>query len=68
MVDEVDASRQVSPVIGFLLPNHVDEGVQAFGADGTPLGELITEPTGGGVRQGRRQAARYAPTPRPARA
>ena len=49
VVDEVDASRQVSPVIGFLLPNHVDEGVQAFGADGTPLGELITEPTGGGV-------------------
>ena len=49
VVDEVDASRQVSPVIGFLLPNHVDEGVQVFGADGTPLGELITEPTGGGV-------------------
>jgi hypothetical protein len=49
VVDEVDASRQVSPVIGFLLPNHVDEGVQAFGSDGTPLGELITEPTGGGV-------------------
>ena len=49
VVDEVDASRQVSPVTGFLLPNHVDEGVQVFGADGTPLGELITEPTGGGV-------------------
>ncbi len=49
VVDEVDASRQVSPVIGFLLPNHVDEGIQVFGADGMPLGELITEPTGGGV-------------------
>ena len=49
VVDEVDASQQVSPVIGFLLPNHVDEGIQVFGADGMPLGELITEPTGGGV-------------------
>jgi hypothetical protein len=49
VVDEVDASRQVNPVIGFLLPNHVDEGIQVFGADGTPLGELITEATGGGV-------------------
>ena len=49
VVDEVDASHQVSPVIGFLLPNHVDEGVQVFGADGAPLGELITEPAGGGV-------------------
>jgi len=49
VVDEVDASRQVSPVIGFLLPNHVDESVQVFGADGAPLGELLTEPTGGGV-------------------
>ena len=76
MVDEVDASRQVSPVIGFLLPNHVDEGVQVFGADGTPLGELITEPTGGGVvwsRPGpaaaRRRRARRGPDhgPGPAR-
>jgi hypothetical protein len=49
VVDEVDASRQVSPLIGFLLPNHVDEGVQVFGADGAALGELITEPAGGGV-------------------
>ena len=49
VVDEVDAGHQVSPVIGFLLPNHVDEGVQVFGADGAPLGELITEPSGGGV-------------------
>ncbi len=68
VVDEVDASRQVSPVIGFLLPNHVDEGVQVFGADGTPLGELITEPTGGGVVWKPAPAGRCAPTPRPARA
>lgn len=49
VVDEVDTSRQVNPVVGFLLPNHVDESVQVFGADGTPLGELLTEPAGGGV-------------------
>lgn len=49
VVDEVDPSRQVNPVVGFLLPNHVDESVQVFGADGTPLGELLAEPVGGGV-------------------
>jgi hypothetical protein len=48
-VDEVRPARQVSPVCGFLLPDHVDESVEVFAADGTPLGELLTEPTGGGV-------------------
>ncbi len=68
VVDEVDAGRQVSPVIGFLLPNHVDEGVQVFGADGGPLGELITEPTGGGVVWEPAPAGHCGPTPRPVRA
>ncbi|RZS86835.1 hypothetical protein EV189_2251 [Motilibacter rhizosphaerae] len=49
VVDEIDPAHQVDPVSGFLLPDHVDESVEVFAADGTPLGELLPEPTGGGV-------------------
>ena len=48
-VDEVEPAQQVSPVAGFLLPDHVDESVEFFGADGAPLGELLVEPVAGGV-------------------
>jgi hypothetical protein len=48
-VDEVEPAHQVSPVAGFLLPDHVDESVEVFAADGSPLGELLVEPIGGGV-------------------
>ena len=48
-VDEVEPAHQVSPVSGFLLPDHVDESVEFFAADGTALGELLVEPVGGGV-------------------
>jgi hypothetical protein len=48
-VDQVDPTLQVSPVAGFLLPDHLDESLEVFGADGAPLGELLHEPVGGGV-------------------
>jgi hypothetical protein len=48
-VDEIEPGEQVSPVAGFLLPDHVDESAELFAADGTPLGELLTAPLGRGV-------------------
>ncbi len=48
-VDQVDATLQVNPVAGFLLPDHLDESLEVFGVDGSPLGELLHEPVGGGV-------------------
>ena len=48
-VDQIDTSLQVSPVCGFLLPDHLDETLEVFGADGKPLGEVLHEPVGGGV-------------------
>ncbi|MDP9416501.1 MAG: hypothetical protein M3P48_01360, partial [Actinomycetota bacterium] len=48
-VDQIDTSLQVSPVCGFLLPDHLDETLEVFGADGKPLGEILHEPVSGGV-------------------
>ncbi|MGM7697896.1 hypothetical protein [Microbacterium sp. A84] len=52
-IDESDASAQVSPVCGFLLPDHVDESIEVFGPDATALGELLVTgqigSSGGGV-------------------
>lgn len=48
-VDEIDPGQQVSPVAGFLLPDHVDESVELFGPDAAPVGELLTSPIGGAV-------------------
>jgi hypothetical protein len=48
-VDEIDPGAQVNPVAGFLLPDHVDESIEVFSVAGTPLGELLVEPVGGGV-------------------
>ncbi len=49
VVDEVEPNKQISPVIGFLLPDHVDESIEVFGGDGTALGELSVDARGGGV-------------------
>lgn len=46
-VDEVEPARSVNPVAGFLLPDHVDESLEIFTADGSPLGELLVEGAGG---------------------
>jgi hypothetical protein len=48
-VDEIEPALQVSPVAGFLLPDHLDESLEVFAADGSPLGELLHEPVSGGV-------------------
>ncbi|CAH0137562.1 hypothetical protein SRABI26_00392 [Arthrobacter sp. Bi26] len=48
-VDEIEPDLQVSPVAGFLLPDHLDESLEVFAADGSPLGELLHEPVSGGV-------------------
>lgn len=48
-VDQVEASLQVNPVAGFVLPDHLDESLEVFGIDGAPLGELLHEPVSGGV-------------------
>lgn len=53
VVDEAEPGRAVNPVAGFLLPDHVDESLEIFATDGTPLGELLATgvggPDGGGV-------------------
>jgi hypothetical protein len=45
-VDQVDPARTVSPVAGFLLPDHLDESLELFDASGRPVGELFHEPIG----------------------
>jgi hypothetical protein len=40
-VDQADPSKQVNPVAGFLLPDHMDESLEVFSTDGRPLGELL---------------------------
>jgi hypothetical protein len=40
-IDQADASKQISPIAGFLLPDHMDESLEVFAADGAPLGELL---------------------------
>jgi hypothetical protein len=40
-VDQSDPTKQVNPVAGFLLPDHMDESLEVFAPDGRPLGELL---------------------------
>jgi hypothetical protein len=54
---ENDARRSnsadaTSPICGWLLPNHLDEGLLVFNADGTSLGEIlkVQGDAGGSVR------------------
>jgi len=48
-VDQVDPTKAVNPVCGFLLPNHLDESIEVHSIDGSPLGELLHDPVGGSV-------------------
>jgi len=43
-VDQTDPAKQVNPVAGFLLPDHMDESLEVFATDGRPLGELLHDP------------------------
>lgn len=48
-VDQIEPALQVSPVAGFLMPDHLDESLEVFDAAGAPVGELLHEPGSGGV-------------------
>jgi hypothetical protein len=48
-VDQIEAALQVNPVAGFVMPDHLDESLEVYGADGAPIGELLHEPVSGGV-------------------
>ncbi len=47
--DAVDAGETVSPVCGFVLPNHLDGDLQLYAADGTPLGAVRFDAAAGVV-------------------
>ena len=48
-VDQEDPSAQVSPVAGWLLPDHVDAALELFDAAGEPAGQMLHEGLGGAV-------------------
>ena len=48
-VDQVDPAGTVTPVAGFLLPDHLDESLEVFDNAGGAVGELSHEPIGGRV-------------------
>lgn len=48
-VDQLDPEGAVNPVAGFLLPDHIDESMEAFGVDGTPIGEAGHDAVTGAV-------------------
>lgn len=48
-VDQIDPTLQINPVVGFVMPDHLDESLEIFGVDGAPIGELLHEPVSGGV-------------------
>jgi len=48
-VDQIEPSLEVNPVAGFVLPDHLDESLEVFAVDGSPIGELLHESASGGV-------------------
>ena len=48
-VDQEDPSLAISPVAGWLLPDHVDGALELFDAAGDPVGQLMHEGLGGAV-------------------
>ncbi|HKE70007.1 MAG TPA: hypothetical protein VKB55_12165 [Nocardioidaceae bacterium] len=48
-IDQTDPAAMVNPVAGFLLPDHIDEALEVFDVAGSPLGQLMDAPVGGGV-------------------
>jgi hypothetical protein len=48
-VDQEDPSRAISPVAGWLLPDHVDGALELFDAAGEPVGQILHEGLGGAV-------------------
>jgi hypothetical protein len=48
-VDQLDPEGAISPVAGFLLPDHIDEELEAFTPAGTPIGQLGHDAVTGAV-------------------
>ena len=48
-VDQVAPEAMTNPVAGFLLPDHIDESLEVFATDGTPIGELAHDAITGAV-------------------
>ena len=48
-VDQADPDRAINPIIGYLLPDHVDEALECFTAEGAPIGQLLHDDITGGV-------------------
>jgi hypothetical protein len=48
-VDQIEPPLQVNPVAGFVMPDHIDESLEVYSIDGSPIGELLHEPVSGGV-------------------
>jgi hypothetical protein len=46
-----EANADISPVCGFLMPNHLDGDLEFFGADGGNLGFVLPDPQAGIVWQ-----------------
>jgi hypothetical protein len=40
-VDQLRSGLAVTPVSGFLLPDHIDEALEVFDRDGNPLGQVM---------------------------
>jgi hypothetical protein len=48
-IDQENPAAAVSPVAGWLLPDHVDEALECFDSEGRPLGQLMHDPLTGAV-------------------
>jgi hypothetical protein len=48
-VDQITPEAMINPVAGFLLPDHIDESLEVFATDGTPIGELSHDAITGAV-------------------
>jgi hypothetical protein len=48
-VDQITPEAMINPVAGFLLPDHIDESLEVFATDGSPIGELSHDPITGAV-------------------
>jgi hypothetical protein len=48
-IDQEHPQLAVSPIAGWLLPDHVDEALECFDASGMPLGQLLHDERSGAV-------------------
>jgi hypothetical protein len=68
-IDQEHPDLAISPISGWLLPDHVDESLEFYDADGTAIGQLLHDPlTNAVVWEGARdRRARWAHRRRPRR-